>query len=216
MLPLSWPFWWYGTLFLHGCRYVVYILRRVFSSHKALFSHCCCTTHLNVSPYHATPITCYVSRIVLCRNRMVPVSFPSLSELLLWQLTITRMSLIIWTKAEISSIGPLGTNFGEMLFNIQTFLFKECMWKWRLEIVTTLSRPQCVNALRPRRKGNFADDIFKRIFLLQRAPSHDLLDEVNDALCVWSWWYKQSLYVCHSKLNETIMLINSNATSQSY
>ena len=32
---------------------------------------------------------------------------------------------IIWTKAGILSIGPLGTNFDEILIKIQTFSFKE-------------------------------------------------------------------------------------------
>ena len=36
-----------------------------------------------------------------------------------------RRQAIIWTKAGILSIGPLGTNFNEILIKIQTFSFKE-------------------------------------------------------------------------------------------
>ena len=36
-----------------------------------------------------------------------------------------RPQAIIWTSATILLIGPLGTNFGEILIGIQTFSFKE-------------------------------------------------------------------------------------------
>ena len=32
---------------------------------------------------------------------------------------------IIWTNAEVLSIGPLGTNFNDNLLEIHTFLFKK-------------------------------------------------------------------------------------------
>ena len=32
---------------------------------------------------------------------------------------------IIWTDAGILSIGPLGTNFGEILIEIRTFIIQE-------------------------------------------------------------------------------------------
>ena len=52
-----------------------------------------------------------------------------------------RRQAIIWTNAGISLIGPLGTNFSEILIEILTFSFKEMHWK----MVAILSRPQCVN-----------------------------------------------------------------------
>ena len=39
---------------------------------------------------------------------------------------------IIWTIAGILLIGPLGTNFSEILIEIPTFLFKKVSWKCRL------------------------------------------------------------------------------------
>ena len=55
---------------------------------------------------------------------------------------------IIWTKAWMLLIWPLGTNFGENLVEIHTFLLnkihlKMTYEKWR----QILSRPQCINAL---------------------------------------------------------------------
>ena len=44
-----------------------------------------------------------------------------------------RRQTIIWTNAEILLIGPLGTNFSEILIEIHKFSFKKCVWKWRLE-----------------------------------------------------------------------------------
>ena len=43
-----------------------------------------------------------------------------------------RSQAIIWTNAEVLLIGPLGTNFIEILIRIDTFAFKKCTWKCRL------------------------------------------------------------------------------------
>ena len=51
-----------------------------------------------------------------------------------------RRQVIIWTNARILLIGPLGTNFNEILTGIQTFSFK----KMHLKMALILSRPQCV------------------------------------------------------------------------
>ena len=40
---------------------------------------------------------------------------------------------IIWTNAWIMLIGPLGTNFSEILIEIQIILFQRCIWKCHLE-----------------------------------------------------------------------------------
>ena len=52
-------------------------------------------------------------------------------------LTPGRRQAIIWTNAEILLIGPLGTNFSEILIEIYTFSFKKMHLKmssakWRL------------------------------------------------------------------------------------
>ena len=40
-----------------------------------------------------------------------------------------RCQAIIWTNARILLIGPLGTNFSEILSKIHVFSFKKCIWK---------------------------------------------------------------------------------------
>ena len=47
---------------------------------------------------------------------------------------------IIWTSAEILLIGPLGTNFSEILIEIITFSFK----KMRLKVSSAKWRPCCL------------------------------------------------------------------------
>ena len=51
-----------------------------------------------------------------------------------------RRQAIIWTNAEILSIGPLRTNFSENLIGIQTFSFK----KMRLKVWSAKRRPFCL------------------------------------------------------------------------
>ena len=51
-----------------------------------------------------------------------------------------RRQAIIWTNAGILLIGPLGTNFSEILFEILTFSFK----KMRLKVSSAKRRPFCL------------------------------------------------------------------------
>ena len=51
-----------------------------------------------------------------------------------------RCQAIIWTNAEILSIGPLGTNFSENLIEINSFPFK----KTRLKMWLGIWRPFCL------------------------------------------------------------------------
>ena len=51
-----------------------------------------------------------------------------------------RRQAIIWTNAGILLIGPLGTNFNEILIKILTFLFK----KMRLKVSSGKCRPLCL------------------------------------------------------------------------
>ena len=51
-----------------------------------------------------------------------------------------RRQAIIWTKAGISFIGPLGTNFSEILIEILTFSFK----KMYLQVSSVKWRPFCL------------------------------------------------------------------------
>ena len=50
-------------------------------------------------------------------------------------LSSVRRQAIIWNNVGILSIEPLGTNFNEILIEIQIFLFKKCIWKCRLKNV---------------------------------------------------------------------------------
>ena len=40
-----------------------------------------------------------------------------------------RRQAIIWTNAGMLLMGPLGTNFSEILIEIQTFYWRNCIWK---------------------------------------------------------------------------------------
>ena len=51
-----------------------------------------------------------------------------------------RRQAIIWTNAGLLLIGPLGTNFSEILIRIQTFSFK----KMHLEMSSAKWRPFCL------------------------------------------------------------------------
>ena len=51
-----------------------------------------------------------------------------------------RRQAIIWTSAGILLIGPLGTNFNEILIGIQTFSFK----KMQLKILSAKWHPYCL------------------------------------------------------------------------
>ena len=44
-----------------------------------------------------------------------------------------RRKAIIWTNAALLSIGNLGTNFAEIVIEIQTISLKENVWKYRLD-----------------------------------------------------------------------------------
>ena len=55
-------------------------------------------------------------------------------------LTPGRRQAIIWTNARILLIGPLGTNFIEILIGIQTFSFK----KMHLKMSSAKWRPFCL------------------------------------------------------------------------
>ena len=63
-------------------------------------------------------------------------------------LSLGRHQAIIWTNAGILLIGPLQTNFSEVLIKIDIFIiqvnaFENAVWK----MAAILSRPQCVNSM---------------------------------------------------------------------
>ena len=72
-----------------------------------------------------------------------------------------RCQAIIWTNAGLLLIGPLGTNFSEILIEILTFSFK----KMRLKVSSAKRRPFCLglNMLIPRwRYSRLYNDLLRR------------------------------------------------------
>ena len=65
------------------------------------------------------------------------VAYICVSKLTIFGLLPERRQAIIWTNARLLSIGPLGTNFGEILSEIHTFSFK----KMHLKTSSTKWRP---------------------------------------------------------------------------
>ena len=55
-----------------------------------------------------------------------------------------RRQAIIWTNAGILLIGPIGTNFDEIFFEIQVFLQENEFENVLCDMVAILSRPSCV------------------------------------------------------------------------
>ena len=60
-----------------------------------------------------------------------------------------RRQAIIWTNAGILLIGPLGTNFNDILIEIHKIHSRKSIWKCCLEMAAVLSRPQCVKEKMP-------------------------------------------------------------------
>ena len=131
-----------------------------------------------------------------------------------------RRQAIIWTNAGILMIGPLGTNFGEILIEILTFSFK----KMRLKVSSANRRPFCLSLnvlthLPPCKMATISqDDIFKCILInekfriLIQISLKFVLKGPNDKsalvqLMAWHWTGKPlpepmltqfpNTYICH-------------------
>ena len=82
---------------------------------------------------------------MLKRNNLVPAHYGFEAEWRIYAsvqhttiasdngLSPVRRQAIISSNAGILLIGPLGTNFSEILIKINTFSFKKCIWKCRQE-----------------------------------------------------------------------------------
>ena len=89
-----------------------------------------------------------------------------------------RRQAIIWTIAGILLIGPLGTNFSEILIEIYTFSFK----KIHLQVSSGKWRPSCLGLnvlIIPTQKYNNMNDT-----ALQKI--HDIVDCIG----TYKWHYK--------------------------
>ena len=114
-----------------------------------------------------------------------------------------RRQAIIWTNVGILLIGPLGTNFSEMLIKIYTFSFK----KMHLKMSSGKRRPFCLdlNVLRLRQIGCHSADIFKCIFLNEKVVTSFKIslkfvpESPNNRkpplvqIMVWHWFRQQAI-----------------------
>ena len=92
---------------------------------------CVCITSTNLT--HSSRVT------HICINKLTIIGSDN-------DLSPDRRQAIIWTNAGILLIGPLGTNFSEILMEILTFSFK----KMHLKVSSAKRRPFCLglNVLR--------------------------------------------------------------------
>ena len=91
-----------------------------------------CVEFSRSSPYH--PILTHWGRVThICVVKMTIIGSDN-------GLSPGRRQAIIWTNAGILLIGPLGTNFIEILIGIQTFSFK----KMHLKMSSAKWRPFCL------------------------------------------------------------------------
>ena len=68
-----------------------------------------------------------------------------------------RCQAITWTNIGIFFIGPLGTNFSEMLNEMHTFSLKNPFENVVCKMAAILSRPQCVKALEDRHSSSTSE-----------------------------------------------------------
>ena len=100
-------------------------------------------------------LTCECHRISLMRSQLWLTHWGRVTDICVSKITIIgsdnglspgRHQAIIWTNAGIWSMGPLGTNFSEILIEIHTFSFR----KMHLKMSSGKRRPFCLglNVLR--------------------------------------------------------------------
>ena len=100
---------------------------------------------------------------------------PGWSRAIIW----TNFFFIIWNNAEILLIGPLGTNFCEILIEIHTFSFK----KIHLKMLSVKWRPFCLSLDMIRTPHVL---LFKIVMILSRAAlTHSMLPVVPLCPCRW-------------------------------
>ena len=91
-----------------------------------------------------------------------------------------RRQAIIWTNAGISLIGPLGTNFSEILIGIQTYSFK----KMHLKMSSAKWRPFCLGL---------------NEFIGSLAPTREYLEQCTN----------DDIYSCHQEIRSNRYMIQS-------
>ena len=108
-----------------------------------------------------------------------------------------RRQAIIWTNAGLLLIGPLGTNFSEILIEILTFSFK----KMRLKVSSAKRRPFCLglNVLRKAGHWPYYFKIFQRecvvvsdINSVWKDTSREITD-CSKCLSEWPSWNSKKI-----------------------
>ena len=110
-----------------------------------------------------------------------------------------RRQAIIWTSAGILSIGPLGTNFSEILIETITFSFK----KIRLKVSSAKWRPCCLglNVL---------------IYFFQNILTSASEEPISNHNCLVNFWYMNHLRNWQGNCNENISSNNDCLKKQFY
>ena len=96
-------------------------------------------------------------------------------------LSLERRQAIIWTNAGILLIGPLGTNFSEILIEILIFSFK----KMCLKVSSVKKRPFCLGPQCVKETTDFTD---KRILHTWAGP------DLDDTFPSYVWALSDTLY----------------------
>ena len=85
-----------------------------------------------------------------------------------------RRQAIIWTNVGILLIGPLGTNFNEMLTEIHTFHSRKSIWKCCLENgVHFVSASMCLHIEAETKRTTFSRQHFQIEFLVRKCMNFD-------------------------------------------
>ena len=121
-------------MFMHGIHWISYM--------NISLTCLSCIPCMNISLTHWGRVT------LICISKLIIIGSDN-------GLSLGRRQAIIWTNAGIWSMGPLGTNFSEILIEIYTFSFKKMHLKmssakWRLfglglNVLTCLSCIPCMN-----------------------------------------------------------------------
>ena len=92
------------------------------------------------------------------------------------------LQAVIWTNAGVIFIGPLGTNFSEILIEIHTFSFK----KMHLEMLSGKCQPFCLNlnVLTPLLFHGTTDDNFRNQYLTSYLHTWGILLQLKDSVGV--------------------------------
>ena len=104
-----------------------------------------------------------------------------------------RRQAIIWTNAGILLIGPLGTNFSEILIEILTFSFK----KMRLNVLSAKRRPFCLG-LKNSKTQHIANNVYRflgyTIYVIQK---YWLTSQTIVTFLAQNWTYHESIALAH-------------------